>query len=99
MENAFQNTLGLFGTGFFEVDPEKEVRVRQKGRHEKDFDVFAVQAALRGEGERANHVSIGCVPLRRRRMLWESGAGVKRGATHCHQVLRTGPTDGHLLVR
>src|SRR3954469_291304 len=49
MEYIYEDKFLLSGSGLFQVDPEKEVRVRQEGRHEEHFYVRAVQASLSGE--------------------------------------------------
>ena len=52
---ARQELLRLLRRRGFEINPEEQVRVAQQGGHQKHFDVLAVQAALRGECQRANH--------------------------------------------
>ena len=55
MENVFEDEFGLLDCWLLEIHPQKEVRVRQEGRHEKYLNILGVQATLGGECERANH--------------------------------------------
>ncbi len=51
MKHIFQNRLHLLLGRRFKVNPEKQIRVREQGRHQEHIYVPAVQAALGGECE------------------------------------------------
>jgi hypothetical protein len=60
MENILENGFNFLGRGILQIKPEKQVRIRQKGRHQKHIDVFGVQPALVCERKGPNHVSPFC---------------------------------------
>ena len=55
VKQFFEHELRLLGRGILEVNPEKQIRVRQQRGHEKHLNVLAVQAALGGKGKGADH--------------------------------------------
>src|SRR4051794_36071933 len=55
MEDVFQNELALFGRRLLEINPKKQVCVRQQGRHEKQLNVLRMQLPLGRKGKRPNH--------------------------------------------
>ena len=49
--NILEDALCFVGAWLLQIDPKKKVRIAQEGRHQKNFDVLAVQASLRCECE------------------------------------------------
>src|SRR6266700_3551677 len=57
MKHILEHELGLFRSRPLQINPQKQIRVRQQCRHQKHFDVLAVQTSLRCKYERPNHLS------------------------------------------
>ena len=73
MKYILEHELGFLGSWVLQINPKKQIRVRQQCRHQELFDVLAVQASLRCKCERPNHLSHLSHPLWRvklARMLW-----------------------------
>jgi len=51
VENILQHTLRFLRARLLQIEPEKQIGVRQEGGHEEHLNVLAVQLALGGEGE------------------------------------------------
>jgi hypothetical protein len=56
VKNLFKDDFAFFGRGFLKVDPEEQIRVRQKRRHQEHRNVLGMQTTLRRKSERPNHV-------------------------------------------
>src|SRR5437660_9668840 len=54
-----KNIFVFLRGGVLEVYPQKQAGVRQQAWHQQQIDVPAVQFALGGENERANHTRTG----------------------------------------
>ena len=63
VKNVFQDKLGFLGRRLLQINPEKQVRVRQKRRHQERFDVLAVQTSLSCKCERTDHGCHTCPTL------------------------------------
>src|SRR6266516_3762733 len=57
MKHILKHEFGFFSRRLLQIDPKKQIRVRQQCRHQKHFDVLAVQTSLRCKHERPNHLS------------------------------------------
>ena len=57
MKHILKHEFGFFSRRLLQIDPKKQIRVRQQCRHQKHFDVLAVQTSLRCKYERPNHLS------------------------------------------
>src|SRR2546425_6981636 len=91
MKHILEHEFGLLRRRLLQIDPKKQVRVRQQCRHQKHFDVLAVQTSLRCKYERPNHLSHLSHSLRRvklARMVSRMGPLASVIALHrCYRAL------------
>ena len=71
MKNVLQNCFDFFWIWILQVDPKKEIRIRQQGRHQKHINVFGVQPALICESKGPNHFSPFCDNLTQTARPWD----------------------------
>ena len=55
VEDIFQNELGFLGRGVLQVHPQEQVGIGQQSGHQEHVDVPAVQLALGGKSQGADH--------------------------------------------
>src|SRR5438445_1775169 len=103
MKHILEHEFGLVRRRLLQIDPKKQIRVRQQCRHQKHFDVLAVQTSLRCKHERPNHLSHLSHSLRRvklARMLCRKGLLASMfGLNEVWELVSTLPVQAAILPR